>query len=397
MKRTLTSLIGAALLTAAIALPGQANAQDKKPIIIGAAVALSGFMNQYDDGPMKAAQLAIDDINASGGVLGRPLVIITVDTKTDPAQAARAGIEVLGKGAEFVITSCDFDFGGPAALAAQAQGVLVFSTCTADPKFGVQGIGNMAFTMNSGTPAQGAIMAEWAFKKKGFRSAYVLTDTIVEYTKSVCAAFKDRWIEIAGEDALAGEDTFFGNDLNVQPQITRFKANSNKPEFIYYCSGGPGGPAALRQIRAAGIDVPILSADAMDGDYWLESVPNLSEFYYPAAASIFGDDPRPAVQDFLAKYKAAYGDKPPTAQALTGYAVIQAFAIAAERAGSTDGDALRKELEKFKGESLIIGPTTYSAELHIDLTRPMTIMQIQGGKPSAVEEFKPEKVPAPKF
>lgn len=397
MKRTLTSVVGVALLTAAIGLPGQAVAQDKKPIIIGAAVALSGFMNQYDDGPMKAAQLAIDDINASGGVLGRPLEMIQVDTKTDPAQAARAGVEVLSKGAELVITSCDFDFGGPAALAAQSQGVLAFSTCTADPKFGVQGIGNMAFTMNSGTPAQGAIMAEWAYKKKGFRSAYVLTDTIVEYTKSVCRAFKTRWLELAGQGGLAGEDTFFGMDMNVQPQITRFKANSSSPEFIYYCSGGPGGPAALRQIRAAGIDVPVLSADAMDGDYWLESVPNLSEFYYPAAASIFGDDPKPAVQGFLTKYIAAYGDKPPSAQALTGYAVIQAFAIAAERAGSTDGDALRIELEKFTGENLIIGPTTYTADLHIDLTRPMTIMQIQGGKSSAIEEFKPEKVPAPSF
>ena len=62
----------------------------------------------------------------------------------------------------------------------------------------------MASTMNSGTPAQGAIMAEWAFKKKGFRSAYVLTDTIVEYTKSVCGACKERWLESAGQSALAG-------------------------------------------------------------------------------------------------------------------------------------------------------------------------------------------------
>ena len=237
----------------------------------------------------------------------------------------------------------------------------------------------------------------WAFKKKGFRSAYVLTDTVVEYTKSVCAAFKARWLELAGQEGLAGEDTFFGMDMTVQPQITRFKANSKKPEFIYYCSGGPGGPAGLRQIRAAGIDIPVLSADAMDGDYWLDSVPNLSEFYYPAAASIFGDDPKPAVQGFLTKYKATYGDKPPSAQALTGYAVIQAFAIAAERAGSTDGDALRKELENFRGENLIIGPTTYTADLHIDLMRPMTIMQIQAGKSSAIEEFKHEKVPSPKF
>ena len=70
MKHMRTSLVGAALLAAAIALPGQAGAQDKKPIIIGAAVALSGFMNQYDDGPMKAVLIdVIVDRGVDGGKL----------------------------------------------------------------------------------------------------------------------------------------------------------------------------------------------------------------------------------------------------------------------------------------------------------------------------------------
>src|SRR5688572_21594070 len=108
-------LLLAGASTVAASMTFEARAQGDKPILIGAAVARSGWMTMYDDGPYKAVQLAIEDINARGGVLGRKLELITADTKTDPAGSARAAAEVLEKGASLVITSCDFDFGGAAA------------------------------------------------------------------------------------------------------------------------------------------------------------------------------------------------------------------------------------------------------------------------------------------
>ena len=96
--RKLTSLAMAGALALGLAsFTGQASA-DEDPIIIGAAIALSGFVQPYDDGPLKGAQLAIADINAKGGVLGRQLTIITADTKSDPAQGTNAAIEVLDMG-----------------------------------------------------------------------------------------------------------------------------------------------------------------------------------------------------------------------------------------------------------------------------------------------------------
>ncbi len=386
----------ASALVLAMAATSQAVAQ-QDPIIVGAAVAKSGFMVQYDTGPMIALRLAIEDINADGGILGRPLQLVEADTKTDPAGAARAGAEVLSQGASLVVTSCDFDFGGPAALQASTRKVIAFATCAADPKFGVQGIGPYAFTMATGTPGLAAVMAEWAFNNRGFRRPYILKDTIVEYTKSVCDHFKERWVELAGADDIVGEDTFLSLDPAIPAQISRIKALAEEPGFIFYCSGGPGGPAGVKQLRAAGIDTPILTTDAMDGDHWLGSVPDLSEFYFQAYGSIFGDDPTSRINAFVDRYTKTYGDKPFTSQVLTGYSILEAYKIAAERAGSLDSDAVLAELEKFDGEPLLAGPTTFSPDLHINLDRTSLILEVQNGQHRAIEHVTPEKVPAPRL
>ena len=164
---------------------GHYAAADEEPIIIGAAVALSGFVAPYDDGPQKAAQLAVKVINERGGVLGRPLDMIFADTKSDITHGTNAGLEVLDQGAQMVLVTCDYDFGGGAASVANARGIIAFSSCAADPKFGVQGIGPYAFTMSIGTPGQGALMAEWGYNEKGYRTAYMLVDPTVEFDVSL--------------------------------------------------------------------------------------------------------------------------------------------------------------------------------------------------------------------
>ena len=107
------------LTTLIAAMPLAAAAQED--VTVGFAIALSGFVAPYDDGPYKAAKLAIEDINAKGGLLGRKIVEVAADTASDPAQGATAATDVLSKNAELVMVTCDFDFGAPAALVAQSQ------------------------------------------------------------------------------------------------------------------------------------------------------------------------------------------------------------------------------------------------------------------------------------
>ena len=124
----------ALLLTALLFAGGAARAEDP-PIVIGFAIAQSGWFAPFDSGSV-AAEMAIEDINAKGGLLGRKLVSVYADTKSDRVKSAKAALEVLNKGAEFVIISCDYEMGGPAGLAAGKAGKIAFSLCANEPRIG---------------------------------------------------------------------------------------------------------------------------------------------------------------------------------------------------------------------------------------------------------------------
>ena len=370
----------AGLLALAVGV-GPAEAQDK-PIVIGAAIALSGIAQPYDHGPARAAEIAIEEINAAGGVMGRPLEIIFADTKSDFAHGAVAGQEVLDRGADVVIVTGDYDFGGGAARAANARGVVAISPFAADPKFGVEGIGPYAFTFSTASLTSGSILAEFA-TDKGWKTAYTLTQNTIQYDQSVTAAFRARFGELNGADSLLGEDVFAIDDASIAAQITRIKSLDAQPDVLLLSTFTPAGPTALRQIRAAGLDLPVLSAEDMDGSYWLEAVPGLSDFYHVAMGSLYGDDPRPDVNNFIKEYSARHGGHPPTAHTITGYDVIHAIARAVERAGGdTSGDAIKAQFEKFTNEPLLGGPTSFSPALHINFERPMVVIRVEDGKPA---------------
>lgn len=386
----LTRTLLLAGFVSAFAVP--ASAQDAEPIILGAAIAQSGFIAAYDADPAKAAEMAIKEINDAGGVLGRPLKMIYADTKSDIPQGAVAALEVLDQGADVVIVTGDFDFGGTAARTANAQGKLAIAPFAADPKFGVEGIGPYAFTFSTASDTVGTVLAEFA-TSRGWKTAYALTQTNIQYDLSVSAAFQSRFKELNGDISLVGTDTFTMDDATIATHITRIKALDPQPDVLLLATFTPAGPGALRQLRAAGLAMPILSGEDMDGDYWLDSVPNLSNFYFAAMGSIYGDDPRPEVNAFIAAFTALHGAHPATAHTLTGYSVIQAIKIAAERAGSVDSDKMKAEFEKFTAEPLLVGLTSFNELTHINFQRPMVIMQVQDGKHSFVEMRTPEKIP----
>ena len=379
--RKLTLLAGAAALalTLGIATPSQAADDD---IVIGFAIALSGWMNQYDGPPSRSAKMAINDINEAGGVLGgRNFTFTQSDTKSEAAEGARAGQEVIADGANFMIVSCDYDMGAAAATVANSNGMVVISLCASDAKMGVQGIGPYAFTMSNSSLTSGAVIAEWAWNNKGWKTAYNLLDTSIEYDKAICAGFKTRFEKLGG--VMLGEDTFKQDDASIASQITRFKQVAEEkgtPDLLHVCSYGAGANAAIRQIRAAGIDTPISGGDSMDGDYWTEAIGNLNDHYTGTYGSVFGDDPRPRVNEFFDRYEEVHGERVCCSFALSGYSIIQALAIAIDRAGTIDSDAVLAELNKFDKEPLLVGPTTFTPDLHINLERPQAIIGIKDGK-----------------
>jgi branched-chain amino acid transport system substrate-binding protein len=375
----------AAACIAALGVQPAAHAADDE-ITIGFAIAQSGFLAAYDGPPLKGSLLAIDDINAKGGVLGRKLKAVYSDTKSDQTQGARAGQEVIANGANFMIVSCDYDFGGGAAAVANAHKMIVLG-CASDAKFGAQGIGPYAFSMSNASVSSGASLAEWGWTKKGWRSAYVLLDTSVEYDKAVCGGFKTRWAKLGGK--LLGEDSFKQDDASIASQVTRIQktaADSGKIDFIMVCSYGSGAINAIRSIRAAGIETALGSGDSMDGDYWAKGIPHLNGFYAGTYGSPFGDDPRKNYNDFMTRSAEKNGgERPPNSFGICGYSQIQAIVLGIQRANSIDSDKVLAEMNKFKNEELAVGPTSFTPELHINLQRPQAILGIKDGKGSFVE------------
>lgn len=368
VRRAARSLAAAAMLSATSTLAWA------EPVTVGFATAQSGFMVGFDGDAHNMAQLWIEDRNAAGGLLGEPIKTVMADTKSDRVEGARAGQTVVDGGADIVLVSCDYDYGSPAAGAAQRANLISAFLCAEDPKAGIQGVGPYSFTTSVASHVQGAVLANWAHENLEMRRPYILLDTATEYNKSVCAGFRWAVSQLEGVE-IVGEDTFKNEDPSIQSQITRIGTAAERPDAIMLCSYIPGGASALRQIRAAGIDLPILGGSAMDGSYWLEGTPGLKDFYVTVAASVHGDDPRPDILALNERYTARYGNAPFTTYAYPIYAFLDLWARAVEQAGTTDAAAVVPILESMSGEQTFIGPRSFSADLHIQQNAEMLILR----------------------
>lgn len=385
-KRCNPTLSQAAVaLTAAAMLHAPAHAQGPD-IVVGFANAKSGWVEAYDTPARRAALIRIDEINAAGGLMGRKIKVVETDTKSDRAQSAKAGLEALDKGAELLVVSCDYDFGAPAALEAQKQGKVSFFLCAEDIKAGVQGVGKNAFSSSVLAAVQGATMAEWSHAKRNVRNAYVLLDTTIEYNKGICKGFDWMFPHLPGSN-IVGRDTFKNADASIAAQISRIKALPKEPDAIMLCSYIPGAASAVRQIRAAGIHSLILNGAAVDGSYWLDSVPGLSNFAVPVQGSIYGDDPNPKVEEFNKTFATRYGARPSSTYVYPGYVLIDVWAKAVERAKSTDADKVTTEMEKMRNEPTLFGPRTFTKEIHHQNQARLLISEIKGGKPGIVDNW----------
>jgi branched-chain amino acid transport system substrate-binding protein len=382
-------LAGATMATVASGARAHPAAGD--PIVIGIATAQTGFIAAYDKPAVSGAMIAVSDINKAGGINGRKLKVVTADTKSDLNLGTQAGLSVVDKGADVMLVTLDFNFGGPAARVAQDHGIVAVSIGASSPKFGVQGIGPLAYTIGSNGDVEAYAEAEWAYQKKKWRTAYLLLDDTTDANRTQCSSFSTRFKELGG--SIVGQDTFKNTDPSIAAQITRIKGLSKAPDIIELCSYPPGGAVAVQQIRQQGINTAIIGNDAFDGDYWYKkTIPNLSNFFYNESSSIFGNDPSAKVNQFWTKYAKLTHGPPQVSFGAFGYTAVQALALAIKRAGSTKGTAVAAQMNKFKNEPLLL-PTTFTPTLHIDTHRAGRIMEIENGKHTVAALAKVQKQP----
>ena len=360
------------------------------PLVIGIVQAGSGFMGPIDTPARNALMMEVEKVNAAGGVNGKPIEVKFIDTETKFDQYAPAAQKVIDEGANVLVVTCDYDVSSPAALVAEGKNILNIAPCIGDPIYGPAGGLKLGFSMGDGVPGEASVMAEFAYKK-GWKSAVLLKDTSIKYTQNQCAVVDKRFTELGGK--VLGTYEYKQGD-SVKESVSKI-ASGEKPDVIFSCAYNPGGGQVAKEIRDGGLKQPIVSGFGMDGDFWVPAIKGLSDYYVVTYNAKNGDDPNADVNAYAAEYAKKYGNAPDVGGFTTGPTTLQVILEAYKQAGSWDGDKLTAAMESFKDVPTLAGPTTFSPDLHINVGRPMAILEVVDGKLKFIEAVTPEKVVFP--
>jgi len=393
-RRSRVGLVGAVAVIALVALAATAAARTTthkaSPITIGWAFDSKGAMAPFDGPALAAAQLRVKQWNAKGGVTGRRLQIKTCDTQGNkPAVAKACALKLLSGGANIIFTTCDVDLAAPVVQEAINRGVLAIAPCIGTDQMGPKRFGpkgKLAFSFGNVAQDEGSAMAQYAYAR-GWRSAALATDGVIVYFKNVVQAFKVRFTQLGGK--IVDQETYHslgGNDVNNA--VSRL--NNVKADVVVTSTAGAFGALStlISGMRSAGNDTPVLNSWAGDGTYWLPKSPQVTNYYFVTYASIFGDDPNPAVNKLAKQVHAGTGGF------LGGSAAIDGLVTAVRRAGgSTNGAALAAKMEKFKKVPTLSGLVSFSPKLHTVFGRQYRVIKIQNNKAHLVGTVVAKVVP----
>ncbi|MBA3329603.1 MAG: ABC transporter substrate-binding protein [Actinobacteria bacterium] len=373
-------LVGVTVLAAAAVGRTDAAAGGKQPIVIGWAFDSKGAMAPFDGPALAAAQLRVKQLNARGGVSGRPLSIVTCDTQGNkPAIAKSCAARLLGR-ANIIFTTCDVDFAAPVVQESINRGVLTVAPCIGTDQMGPKRFGpkgKLAFSFGNAAQDEGSAMAEYAYRR-GWRTASLATDTVIVYFKNVVQAFEVRFKQLGGK-VVAKESYQSLGGTNVQNAVSRL--NGVKADVIVTSTAGAFGALStlVSGLRSLGNNTAILNSWAGDGTYWVPKNPKVTNYYFVTYASAFGDDPSKAVNTLARQVKAGTGGF------ITGPAAIDGVAAAIRQArGSTNGAVLAARMERFKGLPTISGRVSFSSSLHSVFGRQYRVIRIHDNKAKVV-------------
>lgn len=369
------TLTGAVTLAAATALATMTMAQDD-PIKIGALYNATGGMSSLDGPSLKGAQLAAKQVNEAGGVLGRQIELIAVDTRTDQQETAKAAQRVLSEGVVAGIGQSDTTFVMAAAPLFQEAGVPFVTSGATHPEL-PKWVGDYFFMTPFGDDDQSYAIADYAIDEMDAKTAVVWTDQSMDFTKALSKFFIERFKERGGE--IVGEDTFMIGDTDFSAQIARLKSTDPAPDIVFISAIPTEAGLTVKQIREAGLSLPIVSGDGFDTDLVATTPgPELANDVWFSTHTYRGDD-RPEVDKFIEDYKAEYGIEPENAFAPLGYDALNLVVAAIEEAESADPADIRDALEATRGFKGVTGEISYTRESMVP-PKPISIVSVHGGE-----------------
>lgn len=326
-KKSLAVVMACA--TAALAFSGCAQSSGNT-IKIGGIAPLTGDVSVYGTAASKGAKLAIEEINAAGGVLGKQIEFIEEDEEGDPVKAVNAYNKLSSQKVVAIIGDVTSK---PTISVAQkaAKDNMPMITATATAKE-VTSYGKNMFRACFLDPYQGETMATYAVQNLGAKNVAVLYDTSDDYSKGCAEAFKAK-AEAAGAKVVAYEG-FGKGDADFKAQLT--KINQSTPDAIFIPSYYNTVALIATQAKEIGIKATLLGSDGWDGVLGALDKSNLAVVEGTYFCNHYStEDKSEVVQKFLTDYKKKYNEDP-NAFAALGYDSAKILLSAIANAKSTE-------------------------------------------------------------
>ena len=380
-------------LLAAVALAGAAEAQ----VEIGVVNSLSGAFSAFGERYRTGMEVALEEINANGGINGEDLVLNVQDDRSE-AQSALAAVESLNNaGVPLIIGSYASSITGPMAQLMTREEIPLIVLGSADNSI-----------TKPGSP--------WVFRAK--HNSSIVADTYFDYfdwlretggeeLESIAiisgnsawpTSLADEGERLAAERGyeVIGRESYDQGVTDFRPILNRF-VGENEPDILYVVSYAEDGVALTRQMKEVGLDAKVIAIDTSAAlPSFIEQVGDLSEGV-ATVVSWSKDVQQEGAQDLYERLKAAAGSEPSFYEA-EGYLALTVAADALRRAGSTDRAAVRDALDATELETAVTN-VSFPDENGFQNQNPIRslILQIQDGEHVTVfpEDLAAEEVRFP--
>lgn len=378
------SLLGACGNGESTATEDAALYDDRDTILIGSLFANSGAYTAYGQPQTNAVQLAVEEINAAGGVNGKQLELVEYDYSSEETEASSLATRLATEDQVSLIIGPDTSGSSLAALQQASQyNIPLLSPSASLDDFTVDSSGEVvdtAWRVAYSDSYQGEALAQFAVEEFGATKAAILGDNSSDYAVGLVTTFEESF---PGEVVIT--ENFTADETDFSAVLTNIAGTDFDILFVpgYYEQAGP----IIKQAREMGITQPILGPDGFGNSqlYELAGTANLNDVFYTTQFSSLSEEEH--VQNFLTNYEEKFGQSADMFSAMAydaTYVAKEAF----ERAGSAAPSAVNAELGKTSGFVGVTGTFSFD-ELHNPI-KSVTIVEVQNGKDVGVIEISSE-------
>jgi len=356
-------------------------AADNQVIKVGEFASLTGKEAAFGQSSHRGTLVAIDDINAGGGVLGKKIKLVYEDDLSKPGESATIASKLISR--DKVVAILGEVASGRSLEAApicQQNHVPMISPSSTNPK--VTEVGDYIFRVCFTDPFQGRLMANFARNSLKINRVAILTDVASPYSVGLADFFRKPFVAAGG--TIVSEQKFSSGDKDFNAQLTAIKAAN--PEAICVPSYYTEAALIAQQARQLGVTVPLFGGDGWEApDLITLGGAAVEGTYYSTHYS--SEDQSPMVQEFVKKYQAKNNGEVPDAMAALGYDSAMVLADAIKRAGTTAEPKLRDAIAATKDFVGVTGKTTLDADRNA--AKGAVIITVKDGKFKYVETIKP--------